>query len=185
LSNESVITVGSRPIFVTTANIAGDSKPDIIVGNEGSNSISVLVNTTSGSTPTFTKTDISVHTSPSSIAVGDFNNDTKLDLVVGYNNGTVVSVLTNTSSGATPSFTKTDFTVGTSPIGVAVGDFNSDTRPDIAAGNDGSSNVSVLLNTGTPALFPTNNPLTFSTGANSGPTAIAVGDLDGVNGPDI
>src|SRR5262249_41489416 len=111
--------------------------------------------------------------------------DTKLDLVVGYNNGTVVSVLTNTSSGATPSFTKTDFTVGTSPIGVAVGDFNSDTRPDIAAGNDGSSNVSVLLNTGTPALFPTNNPLTFSTGANSGPTAIAVGDLDGVNGPDI
>src|SRR5262249_45210497 len=40
-----------------------------------------------------------------------------------------------------------DVAVGTQPRSVAVGDFNGDGRPDLAAANEGSSTVSVLLNT--------------------------------------
>src|SRR5205823_12352611 len=42
---------------------------------------------------------------------------------------------------------------GSYPVGVAVGDFNGDGRPDVASANSGSSDVSALLNDGTwPAL---------------------------------
>jgi len=45
------------------------------------------------------------------------------------------------------------FAAGQSPRGTAVGDFNGDGRPDVAAANYGSHNVSVLLNDGAwPAM---------------------------------
>ena len=41
-----------------------------------------------------------------------------------------------------------DLAAGSSPVAVAVGDFNGDGRPDVAAANAGSNTVSVLLNDG-------------------------------------
>ena len=40
------------------------------------------------------------------------------------------------------------YAVGSSPSAIAVGDFNGDGRPDVAAANGGSNTVSVLLNDG-------------------------------------
>jgi hypothetical protein len=41
----------------------------------------------------------------------------------------------------------TSFAAGDRPQSVAVGDFDGDTKPDLAVANEGSDNVSVLLNT--------------------------------------
>ena len=65
----------------------------------------------------------------------------------------------------------TNYAVGTRPDSVAVGDFNSDSNPDLAVANYASSNVSVLLNTCSPAttatptpkIIPTNTPEITST----------------------
>src|SRR5207244_2770681 len=47
----------------------------------------------------------------------------------------------------------TNFTAGTSPRSVAVGDFNGDGKQDLAVANNGSNNVSILLrNCPPPAL---------------------------------
>src|SRR4029079_2635123 len=62
-----------------------------------------------------------------------------------------ISVLLGTGTGSfKPPVTSV---VGSSPVGVAVGDFNGTGGPDLASANNGSDNVSVLLNNGIwPAL---------------------------------
>jgi len=66
--------------------------------------------------------------------------------------------------------------VGTSPISVAVGDFNNDGKQDFASANNGATNVSVRLGDGAGAFTGSTN---LSTGTS--PTDVAVADfnLDG------
>jgi uncharacterized repeat protein (TIGR01451 family) len=70
--------------------------------------------------------------------------------------------------------TAKSYPVGTSPAGIAVADFNGDSKLDIAVANTGSSNVSILLGNGDGTFQPAVN---FSAGNN--PSAIAVGDFNG------
>ena len=42
---------------------------------------------------------------------------------------------------------KVDFTTGTYPTSVSIGDFNGDGKPDLAVANYGSNTTSILLNT--------------------------------------
>src|SRR5207253_3322750 len=89
-------------------------------------------------------------TTPRSVTVGDVNLDGKLDLAVANQSSNTVSVLLNTtaSGAATPSFAvKQDFVTGAIPRSVTVGDLNGDGGLDLAAANQHSNNVSVLLNT--------------------------------------
>jgi hypothetical protein len=52
---QQTFATGSAPFSVTATDIDGDDKPDLIVANSGSNTVSVLLNTTaSGATkPSF------------------------------------------------------------------------------------------------------------------------------------
>src|SRR6202049_1746735 len=66
------------------------------------------------------------------------------------------------------------YPVGTSPAGIAVGDFNGDGKPDIAVANTGSGNVSILLGNGDGTFQPAVN---YSAG--NSPSGIALGDFNG------
>ncbi|WP_322647924.1 FG-GAP-like repeat-containing protein [Nostoc sp. ChiVER01] len=68
----------------------------------------------------------------------------------------------------------TNFSVGTSPFSVAVGDFNGDGKLDLAAANRDSNNVSVLLGNGSGSFATATN---FSVGNN--PISVRVGDFNG------
>src|SRR5262249_40522184 len=72
------------------------------------------------------------------------------------------------------------FAVGTNPRYVAVGDFNSDGKPDLAVVNFGSANVSILLNTGSSSFGSVNN---FGVGTD--PRSLAIGDFNGDGKPDL
>lgn len=75
---------------------------------------------------------------------------------------------------AAPSFGPVqNFTAGSLPIAVAVGDFNLDGKSDLATANEQSNTASVLLGNGSGSFgAPTN----FAVG--SFPTSIAVGDFN-------
>ncbi len=74
------------------------------------------------------------------------------------------------------------FTVGLIPKSVAVGDFNLDGTPDLAAANSISNDVTVLLGNGTGGFAPApGSP--FAVG--SGPYSIAVGDFNLDGKPDL
>src|SRR6266542_4731990 len=178
------VDTGANPRSVTLGDLNGDSKLDLAVVNAGSNTVSVLLNTTApgSATASFTaKRDFAAGTAPVSITVGDLNSDGKLDLVVANINSNNVSVLLNTTTpgAATPSFAaKQDFVTGDDPVSVTVGDLNGDGKLDLIVANL-ISTVSVLFNTTAPgasaATFATKQD--FPTG--DGPRFVSVGDLNG------
>src|SRR5262249_8747860 len=80
------------------------------------------------------------------------------------------------------SFPGSPVAVGTTPRGAVVADFNGDGRPDLAIGNAGSNNVSILLNNGNSTFTPaTGSPVA----AGLNPRAVAAGDLNGDGHIDI
>jgi hypothetical protein len=66
-----------------------------------------------------------------------------------------------------------NYAAGTAATWVAVGDFNNDSRPDLAVANSGTDNVTVRLNNGV-GEFPTATTVT----AGDGPQSVAVGDFN-------
>src|SRR5437762_2663330 len=173
------------PVSVTVGDLNGDGKLDLVVANQTSNTVSVLLNTTApgAATPSFAaKQDFTTGTPPVSVTVGDVNLDGKLDLAVANSNSNTVSVLLNTTApgAATPSFAaKQDFNTGTTPRSVTVSDVNLDGELDLAVANVNSNTLSVLLNTTTPGAATPSFAAKqdFTTGKT--PEWITVADLNG------
>ncbi|MEQ8548418.1 MAG: FG-GAP-like repeat-containing protein [Cyclobacteriaceae bacterium] len=181
---------GSSPYSVVIGDLDGDGKSDLAVANRGSSTLSTFRNTSTGAgTISFAaKLDYATGSTPSSIAMGDFDSDGKPDLVVANRNDNTVSVLRNTSAGAgNVSFdTKVDFTTGVTPNAIAVGDLDGDGKIDLAVGNNGNDarSVSVLRNTSTGSgNISYDSKIDFTTGVNL--RSVAIGDLDGDNMLDI
>ncbi|MEG3977970.1 DUF4347 domain-containing protein, partial [Microcoleus sp. herbarium8] len=115
------------------------------------------------------KVDFTTGDRPRWVSIGDFNGDGKLDLAVANQNSSTTSIFLNTTTtgATTPTFDpKVDFTTGANPYSVSIGDFNGDGKLDLATGNIGSGNTSILLNTTTTgATTPSFAPkVDFTTG---------------------
>jgi hypothetical protein len=176
---------------VALGDVNGDGKPDILVTDPGSGTVLVLLNRTPvGAESAWFAPPVSFDSGSNSgaLTVGDFNGDGKPDVAVTNFLSDTVSVLLNTTpAGATvPSFaSKQTFATGVRPEAVAVGDFNSDGKPDLAVANFFSNTVSVLRNaTPTGATLPAFAPQqTFATGPD--PSAVVVGDFNGDGKADL
>jgi plastocyanin len=114
-----------------------------------------------------------VGTYPTSVAVGDVDNDGDLDLIAGNYGGTTASVRLNTGNGTFS--TGQEMLVGDTPTDIAVGDVDGDGDLDlvITTANFSGTGVSVRLNSGNG---------TFTVGQNivDGRTyRVELGDVDG------
>ena len=182
---------GSNPVFVTAADVNGDGKPDLIVANYDSNTVSVLLNTTApgATTPSFAaQQTFATGSYPRSVTAADVNGDGKPDLIVANYDSNTVSVLLNTTApgATTPSFAaQQTFATGSHPRSVTAADLNGDGKPDLLVANVGSNTVSVLLNTTAPGAttpsFATQQ--TFATGSH--PHSVTAADLNGDGNPDL
>jgi VCBS repeat-containing protein len=135
---------GLSPSSVTSADVNGDGKFDLIVANHGSNTVSVLKN--SGDGTFVTKVDYATGSEPSSVTSADVNGDGKFDLIIANNWSDTLSVLINSGNGTFA--TKVDYATGFSPVSVSSADVNGDGKSDLIVADYESNTVSVLKNRG-------------------------------------
>ncbi|MCA6388352.1 MAG: VCBS repeat-containing protein, partial [Cytophagales bacterium] len=123
-------------------------------------------------------------TNPASVSIGDLDGDGKADLAVANQISNTVSVFRNTGSAGTISYAaKVDFTTGSAPISVSIGDLDGDGKADLAVANYNSNTVSVFRNTGSAGTISYAAKVDFATG--SGPYSVSIGDLDGDGKADL
>ena len=133
------------------------------------------------------KVDFSTGNQPISVAIGDLDGDGKPDLVVANESPNTVSVFRNTATSGsitTGSFAaRVDFTTGSDPYSVAIGDLDGDGKPDLAVANYDDNTVSALRNTSTSGSISFDSKVDFTMGG--GANSVAIGDLDGDGKPDL
>ena len=111
--------------------------------------------------------------SPSGLALGEFNHDANRDLAIGQGNVRVVL-----GGGDGTFYTEpAGSPFGASAWDVAVGDFDQDGNEDFATADLSSDDVTVRLGA-TNGTFDT-QPIGSPFGAGDGPSSLAVGDFNG------
>jgi hypothetical protein len=136
-------SVGTMPYSLTTGDFNIDGKMDLTVANYGSNDVSILIGTGSG---TFlAPINYVVGTAPSYIATGDFNSDGIIDLVVVNFVSNDFSILIGLGNGAFA--TSVNYPIVSKPLSVACNDFNGDGNIDLAVSYL-NSGFSISLGTG-------------------------------------
>lgn len=130
---------------IALADMNGDMKADLVVGNNFSNNFTYYQGNGDG---TF-RAGTNIATpfgGPATVATGDFNGDMKLDVVVSSYNVASLGVYLGNGDGTFGAVSVLG--ASANPNGMDVGDFNGDGKLDIATANNNSANTSILLGNG-------------------------------------
>jgi hypothetical protein len=176
----TLYSVGPNPRSIAVGDFTGSGKLDLAVsvqnGYPGPGDLLVLMGNGDGTFGSPITYPLGLNTG--TIALGDFNDDGKLDIVVANANGNDASIFLGKGDGtfAAP----TTLAAGGGPISVAVGDFNRDGKPDLAIPNSNDNTVSILLGTGGGTFTP---QVTYAAGGR--PMYAVVGDFNGDGNQDL
>lgn len=166
--------VGDSPVSAFVADLDGLRGLDVVVVNQASNSISVLLNNIDGTFPDPVNYPVGIQ--PARVTGADLDGDGDVDLAVTNTGDNTVSILLNRGDGTfAPAQT---FAAGMLPRGIVAGDLDGDGDADLAISNFGSDTITVLLNEGIVSGNMTFAPaLTFD--VDEGPAVdVTLGDIN-------
>jgi hypothetical protein len=152
-SNKINLSVQNKPNSVTCIDINNDNFLDIIVTNNGSNTITILDNNSNGNlnSASFTnKVNFEAEKQPFDIAGDDIDGDGYVDLVVSNFESNSISVFRNanqTGPISTSSLNnKVNFLTEDGPTALTIGDYDNDGKPDIGVYNSLNGRISIFKN---------------------------------------
>ena len=167
-------TVGDFPISVVAADVNGDGKVDLISGNEGTNTLTVLTNNGSGGFALAYTPGVGVGSFPVSVVAADVNGDGKVDLISGDESFTTLTVLTNNGSGGFVLASTPGVGVGSFPVSVVAADVNGDGKVDLISVSGEIGVLVVLTNNGSGGFLLASSP-----GVGVVPVSVAAADVNG------
>lgn len=177
----TVIALSGGTLAYGIGDIDGDGRLDLIISSGYFQTLSVLLNSSSPGSFSFTAPVPTGIPAGGPEAVADLDGDGKPDLVVMHATSDSLAVVRNTSTVGNVSFSYVVDLPANLPTGIFVGDVDGDGRPDIEISNSPNT-VSVFRNTtaGGISFAPR---VDLSAGNNPG--GISLSDMDGDGKPDM
>ncbi len=169
----TIFPAGQNPGGLVAIDINSDGKKDIVVINAGDPSLGRFIAKGNGLYQAMSKIN-GLCPGGNAIASADFNADGKADLAIACGGNDAISIYLGNGDGSFQNPVLISTAPGeTIPTALVTGDFNGDTKIDIAFTSAGGSLVGVLLGVG-------NGSFGTVTTVNVGltPNAIAATDLD-------
>jgi hypothetical protein len=167
---------GSNPFSIAVGDFNRDGKQDQAIANQSSDNVTILLGDGSGNFTGAATSPEAAGDGPVSVAVGDFDANGKDDLAVANRFSNNVTILLGDGSGNFSAAATSPEAAGTSPLSVAVGDFDANGTDDLAVGNASSNNVTILLGDGSGDFSAA---ATSPEAAGDSPVSVAVGDFNG------
>ena len=118
------VAPGIEPRQIALGDFDGNGELDLATANSGSDDVSILLGTGTGSFDPATIFSVSPGVTPNGIALADFDGDGELDLATANLVSDDVSILLGTGTGSFGPATTFSVSPGSGPISIAVGNFN-------------------------------------------------------------
>ncbi|MGO9466280.1 MAG: FG-GAP repeat domain-containing protein [Isosphaeraceae bacterium] len=136
--------VGTNPVGITTSDLTGDGKLDLIIADKGSNQVSILFNDSQGGVFSFEPGPRlnSDGIGPVSTAVGTYTGSPYPDILVTNSLSNDVVLLPGVGQGFFDDRNPRIYSVGIGPELIIPGDFNG--QPGLITVNEGSNDLTLL-----------------------------------------
>ena len=173
----------TEPYSAMPGNFNGDALTDLVVVNGNASTVQIFDQVAGNGGFGLAATGFASSGGPNVAAVADFNGDGRQDLAVPNFLDNTVSVYRQQPDGT---FAQEGAAISvTSPTWIATGDLNGDGRTDLAvSAYPGTVAIILRNNANTGFKAPTTSPSDPAHGTTEA-RALAIGDFDGANGPDI
>ncbi|MCG8310861.1 MAG: T9SS type A sorting domain-containing protein [Cytophagales bacterium] len=182
--NKEDFYVGSQLQSVAVGDLDGDGKPDLAVVGKNSDVAGIFRNASmaTGNINFDSFYNLIAGSAPSAVAIGDLDDDGKLDLaVINGGEGSIKLYKNYSTSAGTISFDGgTVYNTDSAPHSVSISDLTGDGKPDLMVGyNDVSMNaISVFENTSTSSKDISFNTSAAVYATGNIPGSAVAGDLD-------
>ena len=145
----SPLTLGKLPVAIASSDLAGNAKADLAIVNQTDATVTVLLNNGDGTFAAGPNSPLATASTPTGIAVADFNQDGHADIAVTSADANTFRVFLGISAGLfTLAFEPPAGPNGTFPTAIIAPNLVSGGFPDVAITNDlsgSAGDVSVVL----------------------------------------